>query len=756
MAWPTPQDYNEAVQNPQLAFTDSELRAGQAELNAIGLPRPITGGFACVYKIQSGARLWAARCFLSEVRDQQHRYEAISRHLEDAKLVHAVPFSYLAGGIKVQGRSYPLVKMQWVQGESLSAFVGRSIGYPDTLFSLAKVWSRLLLDLKAANIAHGDLQHGNVLVVGDQLRLLDYDGMFVPSLSGKQSNELGHRNYQLPARSPWDYGPHLDNFAAWVIYVSLVALAVHPELWAKHRGGDECLLFRRVDFEQPDKSALVRDLTTSPNPELRILVDLFVGLFSLAPQDVPALDGNLTKVTVATSPGYTETRPAWCGDHIGNQAQQDDRPLEDHVPETETTTADPGWILDSLMDQKLGKPVVLQAEVKEVRVLMAGSFALLALTSVLASIPASQITILATCIFGLDLLFCYIRFNNDPCQAEFAIFKQESKALARRVKEQQLLIDSICSERLSAQERLAVNEHKIVAQKSRRAGSLQAELNSANAELGLQLEAINRKRRDLSSSEASKLHSIQGTIGKQISDLDHRLSGLSNQEAAEKSNALATLLDRHVQSYLRSHPVDGSWVPGIGAAYKSRLAASGFVTAADIDWTVSRVHGIGPTRQSALVSWRQTLESEARRSPPQLSQQDRWAIENKYRQECASIGTAKQQFQMQFDIQVASTKQFFSEARQRCSDEEQQLRAASAQRKAQIQKDHSSEIAELDKQIVAARNHATPTLNDSSSKLQQAQKHIFGLRWQMAKHEKEGQRFSSIRFQNYLRKIVKA
>lgn len=191
MAWPTPQDYNEAVQNPRLSFTDPDLRAGLAELNKIGLPRPIAGGFACVYKIQTGGNLWAARCFLSEVTDQQQRYEAISKHLAAAKLPHTVPFTYLAGGIKVQGRAYPLVKMQWVQGESLSAFVGRSIGYSDTLLSLAKVWSRLLADLKSASIAHGDLQHGNVVVVGDQLRLLDYDGMFVPSFLASKATKSG-------------------------------------------------------------------------------------------------------------------------------------------------------------------------------------------------------------------------------------------------------------------------------------------------------------------------------------------------------------------------------------------------------------------------------------------------------------------------------------------------------------------------------------------------------------------------------------
>src|SRR5271170_6080334 len=80
MPWPTPQDYNEAVQNPRGAFTDLDLRAGQPELTPLGLPRPISGNFACVYKIQAGRQRWAARCFISEVIDQQRRYEVISTY----------------------------------------------------------------------------------------------------------------------------------------------------------------------------------------------------------------------------------------------------------------------------------------------------------------------------------------------------------------------------------------------------------------------------------------------------------------------------------------------------------------------------------------------------------------------------------------------------------------------------------------------------------------------------------------------------
>ena len=48
MGWPTPQEYNEAIQNPRSVFADAELQAGQPVLTPLGLPRPITGAFASV------------------------------------------------------------------------------------------------------------------------------------------------------------------------------------------------------------------------------------------------------------------------------------------------------------------------------------------------------------------------------------------------------------------------------------------------------------------------------------------------------------------------------------------------------------------------------------------------------------------------------------------------------------------------------------------------------------------------------------
>ncbi|HEY3855646.1 MAG TPA: hypothetical protein VGO67_14750 [Verrucomicrobiae bacterium] len=756
MSWPTLQDYNEAIQNPCLAFLDPDLRTGQPELNQLGLPRPIAGNFACVYKIQIGGRRWAARCFSSEVSDQQRRYEAISSYLKKVSLPYMVQFTFLQGGIKVLGRNYPLLKMEWVQGESLIKFVEKYIWTPSTLISLAKVWKEMMADLKAVSMAHGDLQHGNVVVVGDQLRLIDYDGMYVPGLAGNLSNECGHRNYQLPSRTGWDYGPYLDNFSAWVIYVSLVSLAVHPELWGKYRGGDECLIFRKEDYLQPENSDVLRELSSSPNTELRFLVDLFTSFFSLSPQDVPALDGNVQPPILDST---TRVKPQpnganWWNDHTERLPVNQESPVPMSPQKEEASVPDPGWILDSLTEAQPVESLRFQGQTKMNRIIILGSMALVFLTRVLVEMPASEFLIVVTGVFSLNLLLCFISYKHDPSQAEFQKFQKEYKDFLRRVREHQIIVDSISAERLTVQMKLDEGERAIAAEKGHLSATLLTNLNAAQIELNAQIQSITQRRRDISTSETNKLDSLQKSLGNQVLELDRKISDLKQKESDEKNVALNALQISHVQAYLRSHSVMNSWIPGIGETYKSRLYYIGFQTAADIDGSVRRVNGIGPSREMALRIWRQGLEREARMSGPNLSSQEKHAIENKYRQTQLMHETEKQRIQAQLSEQVASARQYFSDARQSLNPEEQQMRATSSQKKIAIQQFHDAEITDLDKQAVTARNEVMPTINELTEKLRAALKQTFALRWQSAKREKEGRRFAGLRFQNYLHKII--
>lgn len=281
MAWPTPQDYNEALQSPRLNFDDADLKAGTPDVTVLGLPRPITGGFASVYSVRSNSKRWAVRCFLRDFADHRERYGAIARHLAAANLPYTVHFQFLEKGIRVRGQWYPLLKMEWIEGSTFQEAIEANVQNPEALASLAERWVKMLGALNKHGIAHGDLQHGNVLIAGGEFRLIDYDGMFVPSLSGRASHEVGHRNYQHPARVEADFGPHLDNFSAWVIFFTLMAISVDPSLWGRFGNNQEHLLFQREDFEQPRYSRVFRSLRNLNDDRIRRYLPLFESFLAM-------------------------------------------------------------------------------------------------------------------------------------------------------------------------------------------------------------------------------------------------------------------------------------------------------------------------------------------------------------------------------------------------------------------------------------------------------------------------------------------
>jgi serine/threonine protein kinase len=305
--WPAPQDYNEAVQNPAHNLGDEDLQAGEPQLDKLGIPRPITGGFASVYRLHCPDRDWAVRCFLHDIPDQGKRYELISNFVQHDDLPSTVSFQFINNGIKVSNLWFPLLKMEWVDGVTLDTYVHSHLGDKRALSELAKKFAEMCDSLHRAGIAHGDLQHGNIMVSGNELRLVDYDGMYVPEMKGYTSNELGHRNYQHPGRNAEHFGPYLDNFSAWVIYTSLKAIAVDPDLYAQLGAGDDCLLFRQSDFLDPLNSCAFAVLEEHSDLEVRSLARFIRWQLQVSPENVPFLD--LAPIAVPDLPPLAANSP---------------------------------------------------------------------------------------------------------------------------------------------------------------------------------------------------------------------------------------------------------------------------------------------------------------------------------------------------------------------------------------------------------------------------------------------------------------
>jgi len=166
---------------------------------------------------------------------------------------------YLENGIKVNGAFHPIIKMRWLDGEPLSNYLAKTYNQKNTLDGLIAEFVNLVKQLENLGIAHGDLQHGNIIVKNDKLYLIDYDGMYFPDLATLKVNELGHPNFQHPKRTANDYNKSIDRFSAIVIYTALKALSVAPSLWKKYDNGDN-ILFRGQDFANPTNSQLLKDL----------------------------------------------------------------------------------------------------------------------------------------------------------------------------------------------------------------------------------------------------------------------------------------------------------------------------------------------------------------------------------------------------------------------------------------------------------------------------------------------------------------
>ena len=297
MAWPGIAEFSSAIQNPVRCFADPELSSGELAVydrgGRAGMPVVSAGNFAAVYRVSNQGRSFAVRCFTRAVNDQHARYGQLDTFLRATLPPAFVEFEYLEQGILVAGDWYPLVKMEWVNGEPMNKFVESNLNTPNSLQIVAARWRGLVSALGSLNIAHNDLQHGNVMVQQDRsLRLVDYDAMFLPQYAGQASPENGHQHFQHPLKTSQNYNESVDNFPALVIYVSLLALAADPGLWNRFYNDDN-LLLRRVDYGDPANSQCFQALKSSQDDTVRYLTAYLEQCCSFQVEAVPNLESIL-------------------------------------------------------------------------------------------------------------------------------------------------------------------------------------------------------------------------------------------------------------------------------------------------------------------------------------------------------------------------------------------------------------------------------------------------------------------------------
>lgn len=290
MKYPSRSDYCSSIRNPQFAFRkkdpltrlerdlDSSLASGKpVERRNFDGTKTIwsaSGSFAVVFKYEtfSPRKVWALKCFCRSNFEVVARYKKVLSRLKNHPChAYFVDFSLLEEGIRVLGNCYPLLKMEWVEGENLKKFLKANLGNKNLLKSLAELLLKLSNDFLAANIAHGDLQHGNILIVNRfdrlTLKLIDYDSFYFAG-DAVDDNIKGLSDYQHPLRQSLEKRClEIDFFPQLIIYLSILALAEDRNLWNIYRLDErEGLLFSRLDFQNPQSAEIFKSLSHLPSP----------------------------------------------------------------------------------------------------------------------------------------------------------------------------------------------------------------------------------------------------------------------------------------------------------------------------------------------------------------------------------------------------------------------------------------------------------------------------------------------------------
>ena len=264
MQYPLISEYVKAIQDAsdnleQLAYLTPVL-------DDHGEPYRSSGAFAVVFKMQdkSSGKYYALKCFTEEQQGRAEAYRQIADELDLLDSPYITSVKYMEKELFVDSQceedEFPVLLMDWVDGETMEAYIAANYRNQSAMLMLSYRFGKMAAWLRTQSFSHGDIKLDNIIVRPDgSLTLVDYDGMFVPSMKGSQSPTIGTRDFSHPLRTVDDFDETIDDFSLASIALSLKAISMKSTLLDIY-GASDRLLFSENDYRNPSNSKVISAL----------------------------------------------------------------------------------------------------------------------------------------------------------------------------------------------------------------------------------------------------------------------------------------------------------------------------------------------------------------------------------------------------------------------------------------------------------------------------------------------------------------
>ncbi len=162
--YPSGEEYVNAVRNINVCVIDPAFRGGHPRKKGF-LIEQYAGGYSRVFPITMGnKKTLALRGFTSDVQDAKRRYQIISSSINRLSLDYFVEFQYVERGIRIKGKEFPIIRMEWFDGVTLKIFLQNNRFHSHLVRQPAHIFFDMVKTLHSHGISHGDLQEENILI----------------------------------------------------------------------------------------------------------------------------------------------------------------------------------------------------------------------------------------------------------------------------------------------------------------------------------------------------------------------------------------------------------------------------------------------------------------------------------------------------------------------------------------------------------------------------------------------------------------
>ena len=264
MQYPLISEYVKAIQDA--GDNLEQLAHLTPVLDDHGEPYRSSGAFAVVFKMQDKrtGKYYALKCFAEEQEGRVDAYRQIADELDLLDSPYITSVKYMEKELFVDSQceedEFPVLLMDWVDGETMEAYIAANYHNQSAMSMLCYRFGKMAAWLRTQSFSHGDIKPDNIIVRPDgSLTLVDYDGMFVPSMKGSQSPTIGTKDFCHPLRTVDDFDETIDDFSLASIALSLKAISMNSTLLDTY-GASDRLLFSEKDYRTPSNSKVISAL----------------------------------------------------------------------------------------------------------------------------------------------------------------------------------------------------------------------------------------------------------------------------------------------------------------------------------------------------------------------------------------------------------------------------------------------------------------------------------------------------------------